>query len=232
MSLKSDQMIRPCLGLPGGRSWTAVLLAAGVLGCFAASPAWAYQSTNIGLNQSENLLFVANRLANSVTVFEVSQDLTKLDEVGVGREPICVAIKGQRAYVANAASNTVSVIEKQGNGFEVVDEFPVAEEPRGCLLSPNGAQLLVTSFTGGTVGIYDAASGDLTHEVDVGGNPYGLTIRGNIVFVTQFFARLIEAGRARGSTTARKGWCGPSPQSPGPAGRDHALAARGLRVCR
>src|SRR5262245_3614540 len=70
-------------------------------------------SSSIALNKQGSLLFSTNLEANSVTVFDVSKNgsqLDKLDEVAVGREPTCVAVAGQKAYVTNAASGTVSVI--------------------------------------------------------------------------------------------------------------------------
>ena len=67
----------------------------------------------------------------------------------------------------------------------------------------------MTNFTEGTVSVIDTNNKKVVDEVKVGGNPYGITVVGNDVFVTQFFARLIPAnqgGRGEGSTMARKGW--------------------------
>ena len=64
-----------------------------------------------------------------------------------------MAADGWRAFVANAVSGTVSVVEWTGVGFEETAEFAVGTEPRGCALS--GSRLYVTNFTEGTVAVVD-----------------------------------------------------------------------------
>jgi DNA-binding beta-propeller fold protein YncE len=136
-------------------------LAAGAL-AMAIGPAWAAgddpRSTSIALNRGGTLLFVANREADSLTVFAVGRPgpnvLTKLAEVPVGEEPVCVASDGLRAFVVNAVSGTVSVVELLGGiggVFGETVEIPVGTEPRGCALT--GTRLYVTNFTEGTVSV-------------------------------------------------------------------------------
>ena len=143
-----------------------------------------------------------------MSVFKVRKGdgeiLTKVDEVAVGDEPVCVAVSGQRIFVANAASGTVSVVGIKNKRFAVLDTFDDAgPEPRGCVLV--GARLFVTNFTAGTVTILDRDSGEIVDRVDVGGNPYGITIVGNDVFVPQFFARLIDGGPGEGFDDGKEG---------------------------
>jgi YVTN family beta-propeller protein len=187
------------------RGWSSLVVSVGVLaGAMAvATPAEAHgnRSTNIALNRSGKLLFAANRETDTVTVFEVDEHsdevLTKLDEVAVGEEPVCVAVAGRRAYVANAVSGTVSVVERVGGTFRESVEFPVGSEPRGCALSEDEKRLFVTNFTAGTVSIVDTHSLEVDSVV-VGGNPYGITIVDGTAFVTRFFARLIDGGPGEG----------------------------------
>jgi YVTN family beta-propeller protein len=178
----------------------------------AMGPAWAAgddpRSTSIALNRGGTLLFVANREADSLTVFAVGPAgphvLTKLAEVPVGEEPVCVASDGLRAFVTNALSGTVSVVELVGVGvFGETAEIPVGTEPRGCALS--GTRLFVTNFTEGTVAVVDTHRKKVVDKVKVGGNPYGITIVGNDVFVTQFFARLIDGGPGEGFDDGKEG---------------------------
>jgi YVTN family beta-propeller protein len=192
----------------GHGRWLSAALAAGAFVCVTC-PSWPAaadgRSTNIALDHSGSLLFVANRLADSLTVFEVNgSSLEKLTEVGVGNEPICVAVAGKTAYVANAESGTVSVVEETGGGFAVVEEIEVGTEPRGCALGAGG-RLFVTNFTEGTVAVVDTGSGEVEDVIDVGGNPYGVTTVGHNVFVTQFFARLIDGGPGEGFDDGKEG---------------------------
>src|SRR5262245_9794009 len=192
--------------------WLGAILTAGVIaGAPALGPAWAAgdapRSTSIALNRGGTLLFVANREEDSLTVFAVGRlgpkVLTKLAEVPVGEEPVCVAADGLRPFVVNAASGTVSVVELIGGVFGQTAEIPVGTEPRGCALS--GARLFVTNFTEGTVSVINTNSKKVVDEVPVGGNPYGITIVGRDVFVMQFFARLIDGGPGEGFDDGKEG---------------------------
>ena len=143
---------------------SAVLLGGVLAGGMTIGQAWAAgddpRSTSIALNQGGTLLFVANREADSLTVFAVGPAgpnvLTKLAEVPVGEEPVCVASDGLRAFVTNAVSGTVSVVELIGGVFGKTVDIPVGTEPRGCALT--GTRLYVTNFTEGTVSVIDTNS--------------------------------------------------------------------------
>ncbi len=159
-------------------------------------PAWAERSTNIALSGSGALLFNVNREANSLTVFRVKgAKLEKLDEVSVGQEPTCVAVRGGgKAFVTNSVTGTVSVVERQGAGFAVTEEILVGTEPRGCALTPDGKLLYVANHTEGTVSVINAHSNKVIDTVKLGGNPFAIAIDKDTVFVTQLYARLIDDG--------------------------------------
>jgi len=164
-------------------------------------------STTIALTSDETRVVVVNREANSVSIIRVKDangnDVSeKLFEIGVGEEPRCVAVhpNNQLAYVTNAISGTVSVVNVVLGTF--VKEVRAGTEPRGCALTPDGSFLYVANHTEGTVSIIDTAFLlDLSlspPSVQVGGNPTAIAIKdggtGNIsddtVFVTQIFAEL------------------------------------------
>jgi YVTN family beta-propeller protein len=96
------------------------------------------RSTTIALTPDEKFVVVVNREANSVSIIKVKNNngkdvSTRIAEIPVGEEPRCVAIhpKGNAAYVTNAISGTVSVINLKENRLvrEVMDvgtEPPVA----------------------------------------------------------------------------------------------------------
>jgi YVTN family beta-propeller protein len=159
-------------------------------------------SSSIVLNKAGSLLFSVNTDANSVTVFEVGKGntgISKADEVGVGREPTCVAVAGQKAYVTNAANGTVSVVTRTGKGWRAIKEITVGDEPRGCAVSENGKTLVVTNHTDGTVSLIDTGSDQVIGDpIVVGGNPFAVAIDGDRVFVTLFYARLIQGGPGEG----------------------------------
>jgi len=160
-------------------------------------------STTIALTSDETRLVVVNREANSVSIIQVKDNngndvYTKLDEIGVGQEPRCVAVHptDRVAYVTNAITGTVSVVDLV-QGREV-KQIKVGTEPRGCALTPDGSLLYVANHTEGTVSIIDTAGWTVWGTVVVGRNPTAIAITdkgtGHIaddtVFVTQIFAEL------------------------------------------
>jgi YVTN family beta-propeller protein len=184
----------------------------------AALPASVYakpsRSTNIALTQNGQKLVAVNVDANSVTVFQVQGgggSLSLLAEIPVGREPHCVAVKGNnRAYVTNAQSGSVWVINL--NNLKVTKKIPVGTEPRGCALTPSGSRLYVANHTAGTVSVIDTSSRQVIDTIVVGGNPMAIAISdkggsddSQTVFVTDFFGRLIEGGPGEGFDNGKQG---------------------------
>ncbi|MCI0666821.1 MAG: hypothetical protein L0Y38_06265 [Methylococcaceae bacterium] len=187
----------PLLRLPG-----CLVLLFFVLFLGWAPWAHAVRSTNISLTRGGDLLFNVNREANSLTVFRVrggGARLDKLDEVSVGRDPVCVAVLNRsKAFVTNSASGTVSVVEPKGAGFAVTQEIPVGTEPRGCALTPDGRFLYVANHTAGTISVINTQSNQAIETVVVGGNPFAIAIIEDTVFVTQLFASLIDDADGKG----------------------------------
>jgi len=165
------------------------------------------RSTSIALTSDETRVVVVNRLANSVSIIRVKnakgKDVSnKIAEIPVGEEPRCVAVhpSNRAAYVTNAISGTVSVVDL--NRHTQVAELKVGTEPRGCALTADGSLLYVANLTEGTVSII-VTSNPLNPisdgTVTVGGRPWAVAITdkgtGNIsddtVFVTDAFAEVI-----------------------------------------
>jgi YVTN family beta-propeller protein len=120
---------------------------------------------------------------------------------------VAVGAKEREAYVANAATGTVSVVALTGeNTNEVIAEFPVGLEPRGCATTPNGKRLFVTNYTEGTVTVVDTKTRTIERKVAVGGNPWAVAVTNDgdkndddeTVFVSQFFAEPIPGGPGEG----------------------------------
>src|ERR687888_1874668 len=189
--------------------WAAVVFSGLIVGGLVIDSASApSRSTTIALTSDETRLVVVNREANTLSIIQVKDasgndvDI-KLAEIGVGQEPRCVAVHptDQAAYVTNALTGTVSVVDLVLG--KVAKEVRVGTEPRGCALTPDGSLLYVANHTEGTVSIFVVPSGNplnpiLDGAVQVGRNPTAIAITdkgtGNIsddtVFVTQIFAEL------------------------------------------
>jgi YVTN family beta-propeller protein len=179
------------------------------------------RSTTIALTPDEKFVVVVNREANSVSIIKVKNNngkdvSTKIDEIPVGEEPRCVAIhpKGNAAYVTNAISGTVSVINLNQNRL-VREVMNVGTEPRGCALTADGSFLYVANHTEGTVSIIDTSHPLRPvlspKKVQVGGRPWAIAITdtGKIsddtVFVTDAFAELIPNGPGEARDLGKQG---------------------------
>lgn len=180
------------------------------------------RSTTIVLTSDDRQVVTVNRETHSVSVVEVrsadgGDTHRKIAEVPVGQDPRSVALSPDdtTAYVTNAVSGTVSVInlDPRNGPIGVRAEIPVGTEPRGIVLTPNGTLGFVANHTLGTVSILETASDTLVGSVDVGGNPTALAITNDgdrddqdeLVFVTSFFAELVPGGPGEGFDTGKQG---------------------------
>src|SRR5215510_4402794 len=103
-------------------------------------------SSPIALNSQGNLLWVVNPDPdnNSVTVVDVSSDSGRvLAEIPVGQEPSSVALNADdsRAYVTNAISGTVSVVDTRS--ASIIGTLNVGTEPSAICFTPNYSKLYV-----------------------------------------------------------------------------------------
>lgn len=207
-----------------GRSGTGRMVGWGAVAMLAAASwnanAAPGRSTNIALSPDGGLLLNVNHDAGSLTVFEVgaggASGLSKLAEVGVGREPNCVAIlpDGSEAFVTNS-DGTVSVVSLTGpRRFSETGRIKVGTEPRGCALTPTGAILYVANFTAGTVSIVSTANQSVIATTSVSfGNPFAVAVSDDgdnadddeTVFVTDFFAEKNPSGGGEGFDNGRRG---------------------------
>jgi YVTN family beta-propeller protein len=118
--------------------------------------------------------------------------VTPTATVTVGHFPTGVAVGAARAYVANANSNTVSVLNTTANPVAVVATVPVGVFPIGVALSADGSQAYVANFTAGTLSVIDAATNTVTHTVAVGSRPDGVIASGGSVYVANLLSGTIS----------------------------------------
>jgi serine/threonine-protein kinase len=78
------------------------------------------------------------------------------------------------AYVANASSSTVSVIDLATS--TVTQTIPVGGFPQGVALDPATRTVYVTNRVTRNVSVIDEASGTVTRTIPVGTSTYGLAL--------------------------------------------------------
>ncbi|WP_329369715.1 serine/threonine-protein kinase [Streptomyces sp. NBC_01483] len=110
-----------------------------------------------------------------------------LIRVGDSPEGVTVSQKGDRAYVANKSSSSVSVIDTATNRT-VGNPIPVDRSPKGIAASPNGDRVYVTSLGSGSVSVIDTATNKVDRTIRVGRGPQGVAVSPieNRVYVTNF----------------------------------------------
>ena len=175
-------------------------------------------SQPLALSADDSLLAVVNPDNNSVSFFNTQSAYARLAEIPVGTEPNGVALSpdGTRAYVANTASGTVSVLavdRTTASIASVVTTIPVGTEPYGVALTPTGRKLYVTNARSNSVSVIDTSTNQVIKTIaNAGIEPRGIAITNSgtgddtqeTVYVTQFLA-LPVPGKIDGADDAKAG---------------------------
>lgn len=110
----------------------------------AATSTGPRQSSPVALSGNDQTLVNVNPESNTVTILDVSSDApAKLSEVVVGNEPRSVAVHpdGTKAYVANSASNSVTVFDTTPatpSAVATIDLSAFGTAPRAIAITNNG----------------------------------------------------------------------------------------------
>jgi YVTN family beta-propeller protein len=208
------------MALMSGLGLTLFSLSADVPSAVAQAVAFAGPTASqpLALSADGSLLMVANPDNDSVTLFEVADDINRhIATVAVEREPNSVAIlpNGSQAYVANTISGTVSVLSIPPDSVPAVTaSIPVGTEPYGLALTPNGTRLYVTNARSNSVSVIDTQTNQVIQTIpNVGFEPRGLAITNDgdaddtneTVYVTQFLALPVAIGRLDGEDDSKVG---------------------------
>jgi len=81
----------------------------------------------------------------------------------------------QNAYITNAASNTVSVIDTATNTVTGLP-IPVGILPRGVAVTPDGGKVYVANTGSNTVSVIDTATNSVVGTIPVGNGPTGVAV--------------------------------------------------------
>ena len=87
-----------------------------------------------------------------------------------GSDPNGVVVVGNRAYVANGASDTVSVVDV--NTRQIVATIPVDHTPLSVVAKPDGTRVYVSNVDSATVSVIDTASNGVIKQITVPGGAY------------------------------------------------------------
>lgn len=105
---------------------------------------------------------------------------------------VMVSRDGTRLYTANIGSDSVSILERSGNGAWNATAVPVGKGPEGMDLSPDGTQLWAAHSRDGGVSVIDVATKKVVKTFDVKtkrSNRLKFTPDGKLILITD-----LEAG--------------------------------------
>lgn len=131
--------------------------------------------SNVVLSKKHKLVFVANRVSNTVSVIDITQRklITNLS-VGEGPTGLALDANEEKLFVANAKDNNLSIFvitQAASNKFDKLDtiSLPLDVEFPGCLvLTADQNHLLVTSAASDTVGFLNLETLKFDKQVQVG----------------------------------------------------------------
>jgi YVTN family beta-propeller protein len=110
---------------------------------------------------------------------------TVVSPIPIGNVPVGLAVTpdGSTVYVANNASNTVSVINTGTN--TVTTTIPGGSGPWGVAVTPDGSTVYVSNDIGSTVSAIATATNTVTFTIPVGPSPFGVSVTpdGDVVYV-------------------------------------------------
>jgi YVTN family beta-propeller protein len=127
----------------------------------------------VAMSSSGGFAYVTNRSDDTVTVIDTSTDTT-IDELSVGDTPEGIATGQGLVYVANDASNAVSVYREID--FQPLTTVPVGASPLAVAVSPDGRTAVVGNDQDGSVSLIETGAEVVFGTSPVGTNPTGLAI--------------------------------------------------------
>ncbi|MBI3928349.1 MAG: beta-propeller fold lactonase family protein [Armatimonadetes bacterium] len=128
----------------------------------------------LGISANGTLLVAPNPENDTVSIFQIDGDnVTRRLQLAVGDDPQSAAItQNALAFVANAGSGTVSVIDLTRvipfGRATILDTVQVGTEPSAVITSPNDTMVYVANAASNTISVINANSFDVVATVDVG----------------------------------------------------------------
>jgi YVTN family beta-propeller protein len=131
----------------------------------------ATTSSPIVVSNDDSLVLSVNPDDDSVSVINTATNQLATANVRVGDEPRAIAIDpdGTFAYVANAASNSVSVLQIQQNPLRLRVEKTIitGAEPWSVVISPDGRRVYVANAGQNTISVLDTQTRTSIGDVDL-----------------------------------------------------------------
>ena len=144
---------------------------------------WGGGPLAIAANASGTNVYVANSSSNTVTVFQYNYNVTNtygiMTTVTTGAytnafaypDALVLVPNSTTLYVANAANNTVSVINTSTNSVSQIIALPTGGRPNGLVLSPDNSTLMVLNSPSGGITYIQVSSNTIINSSSFSSNP-------------------------------------------------------------
>ena len=172
------------------------------------------QPVGIVASPDNTKVFVTNS-SNAISVIDVINNAVSAIPAGKASFGICISSDGSLLYVANSASNTVSVINVSTSA--IIANIPVGTTPVGIAISPDGSTLYVANAISGNVSVISTATNKVITTITTGSAPIGVSITndGRFVYVTNQNSNSVSVINAANNTILTTIPVGRSPESLG-----------------
>jgi YVTN family beta-propeller protein len=176
-------------------------------------------SSPIAISLNDRLIWAVNPSDDSVSVIRPDNN-TRLAKIPVGDEPQSVALtpNGQYAYVANAAGNSVTIIQINDPAWgtfsaTVLTNLTTGAEPWNVVTSPDGQRVFVANSIQDTITVIDTATRGIIGHVNLHPDPFAnhfqprglaVTADNTKLYVTRFLS-FTKAGGRQGDDFGKEG---------------------------
>jgi YVTN family beta-propeller protein len=169
--------------------------------------------SGIGINATDNKVYVANNGNSSVRVFDGVSGAGD-DSISVGAGPLYAAVHqtDDTVYVTNFDGNSVSIVN--GVTQSVFRTVTVGTKPWGVAVDQNSRAVFVAITSSDSVSILDGRSGDVDDTLAVGVNPAVVAIddsgvNAGLVYVANYVSNDVSViGRVTPTTPTTAGSAG------------------------
>ena len=134
---------------------------------------------------AQQLAYFADRTSQSILIVDTATNTKLMNTIAIGQNPMAIAVRGARAYVANSDSGSVTVIDTET--AQPVTTIMVGNAPEDIVVSPTADRAYVARRTANQVSVIDTSTNLVVGPpIAVGFAPVGLAITpdGSVVLVS------------------------------------------------
>ena len=155
--------------------WSVVTVCAGIL--LAAAGGVRFATRAAGAGATATRIYVTNYLANTASVIDAgTRKVIATVRVGVAPTQMAVSPDRRSLYIANAGSNTVSVLNTADDTIARTVALPRGSSPTGVALSPAGRYLYTADGGSNRVSVIDTRTKRVVASARVGTQPVSVAV--------------------------------------------------------